>query len=135
MLFLLPSDQARLRECMTHRSLLDEFLLLADEHAGADWFQANARAFLDVCDLFGETARQHHDQLVSRFIVGPAGEMPEERLEGITASGPPLPVLIRSLELLRDYRMAAPRPDLETRHADLKRLRADIGGTAGAEVR
>ena len=40
MLFLLPSDQARLRECMTHRSLLDELLLLVDEHAGADWFQA-----------------------------------------------------------------------------------------------
>ena len=49
-----PSDQARLRECMTHRSLLDEFLLLADEHAGADWFQQNARAFLEVCELFGE---------------------------------------------------------------------------------
>src|ERR1044071_8842283 len=35
MLFLLPSDQARLRECMTHRSILDEFLLLFDEHSGA----------------------------------------------------------------------------------------------------
>ena len=34
MLFMLPSDQARLRECMTHRSLLDELLLLADEHSG-----------------------------------------------------------------------------------------------------
>ena len=126
MLFLLPADQARLRECMTHRSLLDELLLLIDEHSGADWFQANARAFLEVCDLFGETARQHHDQLVSRFIVGPAGTLPEERLAGITASGPPLSVLIRSLELLRDYRMAAPRPDIETRHADLARLRAAL---------
>ena len=28
MLFMLPADQARLRECMTHRSLLDELLLL-----------------------------------------------------------------------------------------------------------
>jgi hypothetical protein len=111
---------------MTHRSLLDELLLLVDEHAGAGWFRQNARAFLEVCDLFGETARQHHNQLVSRFIVGPAAAMPEERLEGITASGPPLPVLIRSLELLRDYRMAAPQPDLETRHADLARLRAAI---------
>ena len=124
MLFMLPSDQARLRECMTHRSLLDEFLLLAGKHSGADWFQANARAFLEVCDLFGRTAAQHHDQLVSRFIVDPAAGLPEERLEGITASGPPLPVLIRSLELLRDFRMAAPRSDIETRHADLARLRA-----------
>src|ERR1700734_932920 len=33
MLFMLPSDQARLRECMTHRSLLDELLAVADQHA------------------------------------------------------------------------------------------------------
>ena len=31
--------------------------------------------FLEVCDLFGRTAAQHHDQLVSRFIVGPAGDL------------------------------------------------------------
>jgi hypothetical protein len=61
MLFMLPADQARLRECMTHRSLLDEFLLLAEDHAPADWFQKNTRAFLEVCDLFGRTAAQHHD--------------------------------------------------------------------------
>jgi hypothetical protein len=127
MLFMPPADQARLRECMTHRSLLDEFLLLIDEHAQAHWFRANARAFLEVCDLFAETARQHHDQLVARFIVAPSAELPEERMQGLTASGPPLPVLIRSLELLRDYRMAAPRPDLETRHADLTRLREAAG--------
>jgi hypothetical protein len=82
--------------------------------------------FLDVCDLFGRTAAQHHDQLVSRFIEGPARALPEDRLHGITASGPPLPVLVRSLEVLRDYRIAAPRPDLETRHADLARLRAAV---------
>jgi hypothetical protein len=124
MLFMLPADQARLRECMTHRSLLDELFILADDHAGAEWFQRNARAFLEVCALYGRTAEQHHDQLVARFIVEPSKAMPEEKLEGITASGPPLPVLIRSLELLRDYRMAAPRPDLDTRHADLARLHA-----------
>ncbi len=124
MLFMLPSDQARLRDCMTHRSLLDELLLLAPEHAGADWFQRNARLFLEVCDLFARTAAQHHDRLVSRFIVNPAGDLDEAHLQGITASGPPLPVLVRSLEILRDYRTAAPRPDLDTRHADLARLRA-----------
>jgi hypothetical protein len=126
MLFMLPADQARLRDCMTHRSLLDELLLLAEEHARADWFQKNVRAFLEVCDLFGQTAAQHHDQLVSRFIVRPAGDLSDEQMQGLTASGPPLSVLIRSLELLRDYRMAAPRPDLETRHADLAVLRAAL---------
>jgi hypothetical protein len=128
MLFLLPSDQARLRECMTHRSLLDEFLLLVDEHAKADWFRCNARAFLEVCDLYARTAAQHHDQLVARFIVAPSGDLKDERLHGITASGPPLPVLIRSLEILRDFRTAAERPDLETRHADIARLRAALAG-------
>ncbi|MBA3517404.1 MAG: DUF1864 family protein [Rhizobiales bacterium] len=131
MLFMLPSDQARLRDCMTHRSLLDELLLLADDHAGADWFQRNALAFLEVCDLFGQTAAQHHDQLVTRFIVGPAGSLPRERLQGITASGPPLSVLLRSLEMLRDIRTAAPRPDSDTRHADLARLRAVVQPVAG----
>ena len=126
MLFMLPSDQARLRECLAHRSLLDELLLLADAHSGADWFRQNARAFLEVCDLFGRTAAQHHDGLVSRFIQAPAGALPAERLQGLTASGPPLPVLVRSLEVLRDYRTAAPRPDLATRHADLARLRAAV---------
>ena len=126
MLFMLPSDQARLRECMTHRSLLDELLLLADEHCGTDWFQRNARLFLEVCDLFARTAVQHHDQLVSRFIVAPAGDLDAAHLQGITASGPPLPVLMRSLEVLRDYRTAALRPDLDTRHADLAKLRATL---------
>lgn len=124
MLFMLPSDQARLRERMTRRSLLDEFLRLADEHSGAAWFRRNAWLFLEVCDLFGKTAVQHHDQLVARFIVGPAGSLPEQRLQGLTASGPPLSVLLHSLEVLRDYRTAAPLADLDTRHADLARLRA-----------
>ena len=75
MLFMLPSDQARLRECMTHRSLLDELLLLARTHAREAWFQKNARAFLEVCDLFGRTAAQHHDALVKRFIELPATEL------------------------------------------------------------
>lgn len=123
MLFMLPSDQARLRECMTHRPLLDELLLLAEGNAGEGWFRQNATAFLEICDLFGETARQHHDQLVRQFIVEPAAHLKEERMQGLTASGPPLPVLIRALEVLRDYRTAADRPDLETRHDDLAFLR------------
>ena len=88
MLFMLPADQARLRECMTHRSLLDEFLVLADNYSAADWFQQNARLFLEVCDLYAKTAGQHHDQLVSRFIVGPAGGEWLEREHGHRADGP-----------------------------------------------
>ena len=127
MLFMLPSDQARLRDCMTRMSLLDELLALADEHAHTEWFQENARAYLEVCDLFGQSAAQHHDGLVRRFIEAPAANLNEQGLEGITASGPPLPVLLRSLEMLRDLRLAADRRDIGTRHADLGRLRSAVG--------
>ncbi len=123
MLFMLPADQARLRSCMTFTSLLDEFLLLIDDYADSGWFQANAAAYLEVCGLFGHTAAQHHDALVKRFIEAPAADLKEPALQGVTASGPPLPVLLRSLEVLRDMRLAADRGDIVTRHADLNRLR------------
>jgi hypothetical protein len=123
MLFMLPADQARLRECMTYRSLLDELLDLAPAHGDSDWFQRNVRAFLEVCDLYGQTAAQHHDALVQRFIAAPAARLDANHLQGITASGPPLPVLLRSLEVLRDLRLAADRPDIASRHGDLARLR------------
>jgi hypothetical protein len=123
MLFMLPGDQARLRDCMTHTSLLDELLGLA-AHADAEWFQRNAAAYLEVCDLFGRSAARHHDALVKRFIEEPAAQLPTSALEGLTASGPPLSVLLRSLELLRDMRIAADRPDIATRCHDLARLRA-----------
>ncbi|HEX5207583.1 MAG TPA: monodechloroaminopyrrolnitrin synthase PrnB family protein [Steroidobacteraceae bacterium] len=126
MLFMLPADQARLKDCMSRRSLLDELLELIAEHAAAGWFQRNARAFLAVCDLFAATAAQHHDQLVKRFIEQPAAKLGEEQTQGLTASGPPLPVLLRSLEVLRDLRVAADRRDIVTRHADLARLRAAV---------
>jgi hypothetical protein len=126
MLFMIPADQGRLRECMTRTSLLDELLGLIGEHADADWFQRNAAAYLEVCDLFGQSAAQHHDELVKRFIAAPAAALEARDLEGITASGPPLPVLLRSLEVLRDLRLAADRTDIASRHADLKRLRGVV---------
>jgi hypothetical protein len=126
MLFMLPADQARLRECMTHVSLLDELLGLVDVHGRTAWFQQAARAFLGVCDLFGQIAAQHHDGLVKRFIEAPAARLDAASLEGVTASGPPLPVLIHSLEMLRDMRLAADRVDIPTRHRDLSRLRSSL---------
>lgn len=123
MLFMLPQEQQRLRDCMTHQSLLDELLALADRHAGADWFRRNARLLLGTCELFAQYASQHHDLLVNRFIERPAAGLETRHLQGVTASGPPLPVLLRALETLRDLRRAAPRSDLATRHADLERLR------------
>ena len=128
MLFMLPADQARLRECMTYKSLLDELLELMPAHRHADWFRRNARAYLEVCDLFGRYAAQHHDGLVNRFIAAPAAALEARELEGITASGPPLPVLLRALEVLRDLRLGAARRDIATRHEDLARLREAVTG-------
>jgi Domain of unknown function (DUF1864) len=131
MLFMLPADQARLRDCMMRVSLLDE-LLAQLEHARSDWFQRAARAYLGICDLFGQTARQHHDELVRRFIDEPARSLDTQHLQGVTASGPPLPVLLRSLEVLRDLRTAADRSDIPTRRVDLERLRAHVKGAPQA---
>ncbi len=132
MLFMLPQDQIRLRECMTRLSLLDELLALAPNHARQPWFQRNARAFLELCELYARIAVQHHDNLVKRFIEEPAAQMNASHLAEITASGPPLPVLLRSLEILRDLRCGADREGLLSRHADLARLRQLLTDPAAA---
>lgn len=126
MAFMLPDDQARLRDTMRHHNLLDEFLAAMGSTAPAS-LRPNARAFLEVCDLYAETARLHHDTLVHRFITQPSGSLPETRMAGLTASGPPLDVLLQALETLRDLRAAAPRDDIPTRAGDLARLRAAVG--------
>ncbi|MGA9367934.1 MAG: monodechloroaminopyrrolnitrin synthase PrnB family protein, partial [Steroidobacteraceae bacterium] len=115
-----------LKDCMARKSLLDELLELLDRYRDTDWLQRNARAFLEVCDLFGQMAALHHDELVKRFIEKPAAKLGDEQSPGLTASGPPLPVLLRSLEVLRDLRLAADRSDIATRHRDLARLRAAV---------
>lgn len=124
MQFMLPADQASLRDCLRRRSFLDELLDAAGDGAGAPWFTGPARAFLAVCDAHGRVAAQHHDQLVARFIEEPATRLEQGHLAQVTASGPPLPVLIAALETLRDLRQAAPRTDIASRHADIERLRA-----------
>lgn len=126
MLFMLPADQASLRDCMRRRSFLDQFLDALDVSRDAEWFQRNATAFLRVCEAHGRVAAQHHDQLVARFIEAPSKALDESHLAQITASGPPLPVLLSALEALRDLRLAAPRDDIASRHADVARLEAAV---------
>jgi len=130
LLYMMPDDQARLRDVMRQQSLLNSFLEASEKYAGKEWYQRNARLFLEVCEAHGETAAQHHDQLVNKFIQQPSTALPEQRLKNITASGPPLPVLINALEKLRDLRVAARRDDIPSRYADFERLRASIGQDA-----
>lgn len=124
--YMMPEDQAMLRDCMRRKSLLSEFLQQMDTDASEPWYQKNLKAFLDVCDMHGQTAAQHHDQLVSKYIEKPAQSLPEEHLEHITASGPPLEVLLRSLAKLRDLRLAANRDDIPTSYAEFERLKESL---------
>ena len=130
MLFMRPEDQESLRDCLRRPSFLDQFLDALDSNREQEWFQRNAAAFLRVCQQHGRVAAQHHDQLVARFIEQPSNALDESHLEQITASGPPLPALLASLEVLRDLRLAAPRDDIPSRHADVERLRAAVGVAA-----
>lgn len=125
-LYMMPEDQARLRDCMRRQSLLDGLLEHMDSCSGQAWFRRNGEMFLEVCEVHGQTAAQHHDQLVSKFIAQPASELPEENKVHITASGPPLGVVLRALEKLRDLRLAADRDDIPTRYADIRRLKAAL---------
>jgi hypothetical protein len=122
--FMRPEDQASLRDCMRWRDFLCLFIEALPETDSAPWFQENARAFVVVCEAHGRFAMQHHDMLVSRFIEKPRTGLDQGMLSQITASGPPLPVLLRSLEVLRNLRQAKPRMDVRTRHDELARLKS-----------
>jgi hypothetical protein len=131
LLYMMPHDQERLRDVMRRQSLLNNFLAACESHAQESWYQSNVRLFLEVCETHGATAAQHHDQLVSKFIQQPSAQLSEDHMKHITASGPPLPVLLNALEKLRDLRMAANRDDIPTRHIDFQRLRDSLQQGAG----
>ncbi|MEZ5892667.1 MAG: DUF1864 family protein [Parvularculaceae bacterium] len=127
MLFMTPEDQLALRDCMRRRSLLAQFLDVAPASSNEPWFKRNATAFLEVCRLHGQTAAQHHDRLVKSFIENPAAKLPPAHLAQVTASGPPLPVLMKALETLRDLRLAARRDDIATSYQDIEALKRYAG--------
>ncbi len=125
-LFMRPEEQLVLRDCMRQRSLLDSLLEHVETDAGSAWFQTNARLFLEVCEAHGQTAIQHHEKLVKRFIENPAFNKGLSDKSGVTASGPPLPVLLKALKKLSDLRSAADRDDIPSRFADIEKLRNSI---------
>ena len=124
-LFMRPEDQLVLRDCMHQTSLMDRFLDNL-EHAKEPWFQKNAALFLDVCKAHGDTAIQHHEELVEKFIERPAAKNGLTQRPGLTASGPPLPVLLKSLRKLADLRSAADRDDIPSRYQDIQKIQSAI---------
>ena len=125
-LFMRPEDQLVLRDSMRRQSLLDSFLQAAKESDHKQpWFEQNLALFLQVCEAHGNTALQHHEQLVRKFIEKPAEEGDLTNTAGITASGPPLPVLLKGLRKLCDMRCAADvGGEFRTRHGDIQSLKA-----------
>ncbi|RXJ68701.1 tryptophan 2,3-dioxygenase [Veronia nyctiphanis] len=125
-LYMMPEDQQILRDCMRMTSFMDEFLSATEQQSNASWYQQHLALFLDVCDMHGRTAVQHHNQLVEKYIAKPAATMEETHLDKLTASGPPLHVLLGALEKLRDRRNAAERSDIFTRFNDIQSLRNSL---------
>lgn len=124
-LYMMPEDQSILRDCMRRNSFMDELLNMTHLNHQS-WYQQNVKLFLEVCKLHGETAIQHHNQLVTKYIAKPSIKLQQPHLEKVTASGPPLPVLLNSLEQLRDRRAARKRDDINTRFADVATLKASL---------
>ncbi|MFT6285320.1 MAG: hypothetical protein ACJA09_000054 [Alcanivorax sp.] len=125
-LFMRPEDQLILRDCMRRESLLDGFLKVREDSCDEPWFKKNADMFLQVCNAHGQTAIQHHEQLVNKFIEHPAKDAGTMDKPGLTASGPPLPVLLKALRKLCDLRSAAARDDIPSRYREMQLLRDSL---------
>lgn len=125
-LFMRPEDQLVLRDCMRRKSLLNSFLEEMETNSQEPWFQENAAMFLEVCKAHGKTALQHHEQLVSKFIEKPVDVAGLQNQSGLTASGPPLPVLLKGLRKLADLRSAAERDDIRSRYRDIQQLQKRV---------
>jgi hypothetical protein len=124
-LYMMPEDQSLLRDCMRRESIMNHFLN-AKKFADQDWYQANLEQFLAACELHGETANQHHEQLVNKYITQPSSDLTQTHLDTVTASGPPLASLLSGLEKLKDKRMANERSDILTRFDDIETLKASL---------
>jgi hypothetical protein len=106
-----PEDQPRLRQ--------EPVNLLARLAPGGP----NTDRFLAVCRAHGAAYAFHHHRLVRPFLADPAASVPPERLARLTASGPPLEVVLADLSRLVDLRAARDRPG--TAHARLAALRQE----------
>jgi len=127
-LYMHPADQSVLRDCMRRKSLLNLFLEAQENHQHKPWFKSNLKLFIDTCEMHGKIASQHHEMLVNKFIEKPSASAGLNNKTDLTASGPPLPVLIKSLRHLCDLRNAANVDGIRSRYNDLERLKTSLSG-------
>ncbi len=74
---------------------------LLPQHSQTDWFQRNAAACLEMFDLFGPHGSSSITINSLRASSKRLRPISSTRVfEGITASGPPLPVLLRAIRRL-----------------------------------
>ncbi|TDV43603.1 uncharacterized protein DUF1864 [Actinophytocola oryzae] len=69
----------------------------------------NTDRFLAVCRAHGAAYAFHHHRLVKPFLQAPAATVPPDRLAKLTASGPPLDVVVATLARLVDLCTARSR--------------------------
>ena len=60
-----------LRDAMRQKSLMDCFIEVSKDVNRGPWFERHLELFLEVCEAHGQTALQHHEQLVAKFIEHP----------------------------------------------------------------
>ncbi|MGO1050885.1 monodechloroaminopyrrolnitrin synthase PrnB family protein [Crossiella sp. CA198] len=120
--YLPPEDQPLLRAALRTEPLLTAFLRESAEPMPPQ-LRANAELFLAVCRAHAAAYTFHHHQLVKPYLEVPAQQTPPSRQEDLTASGPPLAVVIESLARLADLRAARDRPGLTTARTRLDQLR------------
>ncbi|WP_326568734.1 monodechloroaminopyrrolnitrin synthase PrnB family protein [Amycolatopsis rhabdoformis] len=128
--YVTPADQVRLRAIGDEEPLLTRFLREA-EATPDPRLRKNAELFLAVCRAHGAAYTYHHHKLVLPFLVEPAKTAPPERLSELTASGPPLDVVVSGLSYLADLRAARDRPGKPSARKDLDRLREWVSTASG----
>ncbi|MET7997649.1 monodechloroaminopyrrolnitrin synthase PrnB family protein [Amycolatopsis sp. NPDC005232] len=128
--YVTPEDQVRLRAIGDEESLLTRFLREAESSPGPH-LSRNAELFIALCRAHGAAYTYHHHKLVLPFLVEPAKTAPPERLSELTASGPPLEVVVSGLSYLADLRSARDRPGKPSARKDLDRLRELVSPGTG----
>ena len=129
MLFMIPGDQARLRDCMTRTSLLDELLELDRRTRGQRLVPAQCGAPTSRSAICSANPRPN---ITTAWSSASSRRLPPNSTREDSRASPRAARRCRCCcarsRYLRDLRLAADRTDIASRHADLGRLRRAVRG-------